>query len=63
MGRKAKDPALKMGTDLRIPVTEAQKQVIMRAVADVPEGMAAWARLVLLEAAQRKIAKSKIARS
>jgi len=58
MGRKAKDPALKMSTDLRIPVTEAQKEVILQAVADDPDGMAAWARGVLLQAAETRIAQT-----
>ena len=42
---------------LRIPVTRAQKALIDRATADEPEGMAAWARQILLEAAKRKLAK------
>jgi len=36
-----------------------QKQVIQEATGDEPEGMAAWARAVLLEAAKRKIAEAK----
>lgn len=42
-----------MSVDLRIPVTQEQKQVIMDAVADDPEGFAAWARQILLEAASQ----------
>ena len=42
-----------MDTSLRIPVTSEQKAVIDEATADEPEGMAAWARAVLLEAAVR----------
>jgi hypothetical protein len=55
MGRPRKAGRLKMDTDLRIPVTSEQKQLIQDATADEPEGMAAWARAVLLSAAQRKL--------
>jgi hypothetical protein len=47
-----------MDTDLRIPVTRDQKRVIQEATADEPEGMAAWARAILLEAARQKLGKS-----
>jgi predicted short-subunit dehydrogenase-like oxidoreductase (DUF2520 family) len=47
-----------MDTDLRIPVTADQKEIIRQATADEPEGMAAWARAVLLEAAKRRLAKA-----
>src|SRR5436305_11108317 len=59
MGRPRKDHRLRMNTDLRIPVTSEQKSLITEATADEPEGMAAWARMVLLDAARRKIAKGK----
>ena len=45
-----------MNIDLRIPVTADQKRRIMEAVADEPGGFAAWAREVLLRAAQAKTA-------
>lgn len=48
-----------MKTDLRIPVTDEQKQLILEATSDEPEGMAAWARNILLEAARKKITKAK----
>jgi hypothetical protein len=48
-----------MDTDLRIPVTSEQKALIAEATSDEPEGMAAWARALLLEAARRKLAKDK----
>jgi len=48
-----------MDVYLRIPVTTEQKQVILDATGDEPEGMASWARAVLLEAARRKMAKGK----
>ena len=54
MARPPKEPHLRMSIDLRIPVTPDQKQAIMDAVADEPEGFAAWARQVLLQAAHAK---------
>ncbi len=44
-----------MATDLRIPLTDDQKRLIVEATSDVPEGMAAWARGILLLAAQKKL--------
>jgi hypothetical protein len=43
----------------RIPLTSEQKALITQATADEPEGMAAWARAVLLDAARRQINKSR----
>ena len=51
-----------MDTDLRIPVTSEQKALIQQATADEAEGMAAWARAVLLLAAKRKVAQGKDAK-
>lgn len=48
-----------MNIQLRIPVTDEHKALIDMATADEPEGMAAWARALLLAAARRKLAKSK----
>ncbi len=55
MVRRRKDPKLRMAKDLRIPVTDELKRLIEEATSDEPEGMAAWARGVLREAAQRKV--------
>jgi len=57
MGRPRKDGRLRMDTDIRIPVTSEQKQVIAEATRDEPEGMAAWARAVLLREARKQIAQ------
>ncbi len=46
-----------MDTDLRIPMTSEQKALIVGATRDEPEGMAAWARAILLRAAQQQTAK------
>jgi len=48
-----------METDLRIPVTWDQKSIISDATKDEPEGMASWARGILLEAAKEKIERKK----
>lgn len=59
MARPRKHGHLRMDTDLRIPLTAEQKSLIDEATADEPEGKAAWARALLLDAAKRKIAKIK----
>jgi hypothetical protein len=59
MGRPRKAGKLLMDVDLRVPVTREQKALILEATKDEPEGMAAWARLVLLEAARGRIAATK----
>jgi hypothetical protein len=48
-----------MDTDLRIPLTREQKSIIDEATADEPEGKAAWARSILLAAANRKNGSSR----
>ena len=57
MPRPRKEGRLRLDVYLRIPVTSEQKALIAEATSDEPEGMAAWARAVLLEAARRKLAK------
>jgi hypothetical protein len=47
-----------MDTDLRIPLTSEQKELIDRAAADEQAGKAQWARSILIAAAERKLAKS-----
>ena len=58
-GRPRKYGDSRMTIHLRIPVTDEQKAMIDQATADEVEGMAAWARALLLAAARRKLAKSK----
>lgn len=55
MARPPKDPHLRMATDLRIPMTQDQKQLMAEATSDEPSGMAAWARSVLMDAARKKL--------
>ena len=57
MARPPKDARLRMSTDIRIPVTADQKRMIADAVADEPGGLAAWARQILLEAAERRLSR------
>ncbi len=59
MARPPKDPNLRMSIDLRIPVTPAQKRAISDAVADHPDGFAAWAREILLAAAAERVRSRK----
>ena len=59
MPRPRKDGRLRMDTDMRIPLTSEQKALIDEATDDEPDGKAAWARALMLDAARRKIAKRK----
>jgi len=54
MARPPKKPELRMDRDLRIPVTEDQRALVVRAAETAGKDMAAWAREVLLKAAKRK---------
>lgn len=57
-GRPPKRKEDVRATDLRIPVTEAEKGKVQRAAALDGDGtMAAWARSVLLEAAEKRLKK------
>ncbi len=58
MARPRKDGRLRMETSLRIPVTSEQKQIIVEATRDEPEGMAAWVRAIVLNAAKQKAARN-----
>ena len=57
MARPPKYGDGRMAIHLRIPVTDEQKALIDRVTADEPEGMAAWARAILLSAARRKLSR------
>ena len=58
-GRPPKDPRLRMDTDIRIPVTAEQKELVNQATQDSPDGLAAWARAVLIAAAKQRLADRK----
>ena len=57
MARPPKKPDALMNTDLRIPVTAAQKDAIREAVELLGVDMATWARPILAEAAEAVLAK------
>jgi len=51
-GRPRKPRIDRKDADLRIPVTAAQKEAVLRAAKAAGVDMAAWARPILLHAAQ-----------
>ncbi len=57
MARPPKDESERKDTDLRIPVTSAQKDSIAQAVRALGMDMAAWARPILLKEAQAILGK------
>jgi len=59
MARPPKDPALRMDSDLRIPLTQAQKAMIYDAAKADQSDVAAWVRPILLGAASERLGKSK----
>jgi len=60
MARPPKKPGLRMDADLRIPVSTDQKALIQRGAVAAGQDMATWARPILLEAAERQIAKQSV---
>jgi hypothetical protein len=56
-GRPAKPKSLRKDVDLRIPVTLAQKARIIEAALSAGGDMAAWARPILLLAAEEQLQK------
>jgi len=59
MARPKKDPAQRKNYHLRVPITDAQHELIEEAAKLGGQDKAAWARSVLLEAAKRKIARNR----
>lgn len=57
-GRPPKADGERKAKDLRIPVTDAQKAIVTEAARLIGEEMAAWARPILLAAAQAVIDKA-----
>jgi hypothetical protein len=57
VGRPLKDPALKKSTDLKIPVSATQKQLIDSALAG--REFAGWARDLILKSAQELLEQRK----
>jgi uncharacterized protein (DUF1778 family) len=58
MARPFKDPALRMDVDLRVPLTAAQKALIVQAASTTQTDVATWVRPILIEAAQGQLASS-----
>jgi hypothetical protein len=58
-GRPPKDKRLLMNIPLRIMLSGEQREVIERAALIEGLDMTAWARPILLEAARRRLAKTK----
>jgi hypothetical protein len=54
-GRPKKDPSLLMKNDLRIPVTSDQKLLVVQAAESDHSDTTAWARNILIRAAQKKL--------
>ena len=52
-GRPPKTEVDRKSMDLRIPVTESQKALILEAARAAGQDMAGWARTLLIEAAER----------
>lgn len=57
-GRPPKDAGERKNVDLRIPVTSEQKERIMQAVSLEGTDMAAWARPILLKAAEDRLRRA-----
>ena len=57
MPRPEKKPEDRKSHHLRVPVNEAQKELIEQACSLEDQDFAAWARAILLDAAKRAIGK------
>jgi hypothetical protein len=55
MARPRKDKSQRKDYDLRIPLTEAQKELVIRAAQLAGVDMAAWARPILLDMAKKAL--------
>jgi len=54
-GRPTKPKGQRKDVDLRIPVTPTQKARVVEAAMSAGGDMAAWARLILLQAAENQL--------
>lgn len=59
MGRPRKYGELPVDVILKIPVTSEQRELIQQATAGEPGGVAAWARALLVAAAERKLRRDR----
>jgi hypothetical protein len=53
MARPRKNPSQRKDVDVRIPMTEDQKRLVAKAAEESDMDLAAWARPILLRAAQK----------
>jgi hypothetical protein len=58
MPRPPKDPKLVMRYDLRIPLTDDQKELVHKAAHTEQIDVATWARPILLKAAEKSLKKT-----
>ena len=58
MARPPKDPADKKSVDVRIPMTEEQKRIVLEAAAVDDIDVATWLRPIILSAAQDRISQN-----
>jgi len=57
MARPLKDPSERKTSEVRIPVTEEQKQIIADAAAEQGADVATWLRPIVLRAAEDHLSK------
>ena len=53
MARPRKDPSQRKSVDIRVPMTEEQKRLVVQAAASAHSDVATWARPILLRAASK----------
>jgi uncharacterized protein (DUF1778 family) len=59
MARPPKDPSERKTVDVRIPLTEEQKELVSEAASSDGSDVATWLRPIVLSAAEDRIAKKK----
>lgn len=63
MARPRKDARLRKDVDLRIPLTVDQKRLIVEAATLADSDVATWLRPIIIQAANEKVARAKLATS
>jgi len=59
MARPPKDKSERKEYDLRVPLTDAQRELVSEAARLEELDRAAWARAILVDAARKRLAKGK----
>jgi hypothetical protein len=57
MARPPKDPSERKTVDVRIPLTEEQKKLVTDAASEDQADVAAWARPIILRAAEKRLSR------